>query len=247
MAWITGHRDDQPRIQQGPSDPERRHARGVRAHRRSRRARGDRCRAACSRSPWSKARSTPPPSWCSRRPPTATCSNATATAARTSRRRACTADASDETWLAVSVATDDAVGRRWSTCSGDPEWATDPELATYAGRRARHDELDAHLGEWSAEQRRRRRGRAARRPRGARPRSGATRARCTTTRSCRPGASTRTIDHPVVGHDGDARRWPFRFASVDRWLRTPAPTLGQHNHEILVDDLGVDEATCTRR
>ena len=37
--------------------------------------------------------------------------------------------------------------------------------------------------------------------------------------------------------------WPFRFASVDRWLRTPAPTLGQHNHEILVDDLGVDDAT----
>jgi crotonobetainyl-CoA:carnitine CoA-transferase CaiB-like acyl-CoA transferase len=36
---------------------------------------------------------------------------------------------------------------------------------------------------------------------------------------------------------------PFRFASVDRWLRTPAPTLGEHNHEILVDELGVDEAT----
>jgi hypothetical protein len=26
-------------------------------------------------------------------------------------------------------------------------------------------------------------------------------------------------------------------------LRTPAPTLGQHNHEILVDDLGIDETT----
>jgi hypothetical protein len=24
-------------------------------------------------------------------------------------------------------------------------------------------------------------------------------------------------------------------------LRTPAPTLGQHNHDILVDDLGLDE------
>jgi crotonobetainyl-CoA:carnitine CoA-transferase CaiB-like acyl-CoA transferase len=26
---------------------------------------------------------------------------------------------------------------------------------------------------------------------------------------------------------------PFRFASVDRWLRRAAPTLGQHNAEIL--------------
>ena len=26
---------------------------------------------------------------------------------------------------------------------------------------------------------------------------------------------------------------PFRLDDVDRWLRTPAPTLGQHNHEIL--------------
>ena len=36
---------------------------------------------------------------------------------------------------------------------------------------------------------------------------------------------------------------PFRFASVDRWLRTSAPTMGQHNREILVDELGVDDAT----
>jgi crotonobetainyl-CoA:carnitine CoA-transferase CaiB-like acyl-CoA transferase len=50
------------------------------------------------------------------------------------------------------------------------------------------------------------------------------------------------IDHPVVG-PMPTPTLPFRFASVDRWLRAPAPTMGQHNHEILVDDLGVDEDT----
>jgi crotonobetainyl-CoA:carnitine CoA-transferase CaiB-like acyl-CoA transferase len=50
------------------------------------------------------------------------------------------------------------------------------------------------------------------------------------------------IDHPIVG-TMPTPTLPFRFASVARWLRTPAPTLGQHNHEILVDELGIDEAT----
>ena len=26
---------------------------------------------------------------------------------------------------------------------------------------------------------------------------------------------------------------PFRFSRVDHWLRSPAPTLGQHNTEVL--------------
>jgi len=50
-----------------------------------------------------------------------------------------------------------------------------------------------------------------------------------------------TIDHPVVGRL-DTPTMPFRFASLDRWLRTPAPLLGAHNHEILVGELGIDEA-----
>ncbi|HBZ70268.1 MAG TPA: hypothetical protein DEP35_11255 [Deltaproteobacteria bacterium] len=32
---------------------------------------------------------------------------------------------------------------------------------------------------------------------------------------------------------------PFRFVGIDRWLRTPAPTLGQHNELVLCDLLGL--------
>ena len=34
---------------------------------------------------------------------------------------------------------------------GRPDWATDPALATHAGRRAAHDLLDEKLGAWAAE------------------------------------------------------------------------------------------------
>jgi crotonobetainyl-CoA:carnitine CoA-transferase CaiB-like acyl-CoA transferase len=34
---------------------------------------------------------------------------------------------------------------------------------------------------------------------------------------------------------------PFRFASQKSWLRSAAPTVGQHNREILRDVIGLDE------
>ena len=55
-----------------------------------------------------------------------------------------------ERWLALSVATD----AQWSAlvdALGRPDWATDPELATHAGRRAAHDLLDEKLAAWAAE------------------------------------------------------------------------------------------------
>jgi crotonobetainyl-CoA:carnitine CoA-transferase CaiB-like acyl-CoA transferase len=145
-----------------------------------------------------------------------------------------------ETWLAISV-TSDTEWQALVDALGAPEWALDPELATYTGRRARHDELDARLEAWSRE----------RDPAEAAELLVAHGVPAALGRDPRtlmehPQLQSRgfyeEIDHPIVGAL-PTPTLPFRFRSVDRWLRTPAPTLGQHNHEILVDDLGVDEAT----
>ena len=48
------------------------------------------------------------------------------------------------------------------------------------------------------------------------------------------------VDHPVTGRH-DLPSLPFRFAGHHRgWLRTPPPTLGQHNDEVLHSLLGLD-------
>ena len=41
-------------------------------------------------------------------------------------------------------------------------------------------------------------------------------------------------DHPVVGRH-PISTLPYRFASVKQWLRTPSPTLGQHNREVFAE------------
>jgi crotonobetainyl-CoA:carnitine CoA-transferase CaiB-like acyl-CoA transferase len=48
------------------------------------------------------------------------------------------------------------------------------------------------------------------------------------------------VEHGLSGRQ-DVMSVPFRYASVDRWLHRAAPTLGQHNSEIL-GELGYDEA-----
>jgi crotonobetainyl-CoA:carnitine CoA-transferase CaiB-like acyl-CoA transferase len=47
------------------------------------------------------------------------------------------------------------------------------------------------------------------------------------------------VEHPVVGRQATMSA-PFRYASVDHWLTRAAPTLGQHNAEVL-GELGYTE------
>jgi crotonobetainyl-CoA:carnitine CoA-transferase CaiB-like acyl-CoA transferase len=144
-----------------------------------------------------------------------------------------------EQWLAVSVHTDEQ-WRALRTALGSPGWASDPRLDTHEGRRAAHDRLDEELAKWA----------------GARQldeaietlaRHGVPAGRAYDPRITfrHPQLSARgyfeQIDHPVVGRQ-HIPGLPFRMATVDRWLQRPAPSLGEHNREILGGLLGLSDS-----
>jgi crotonobetainyl-CoA:carnitine CoA-transferase CaiB-like acyl-CoA transferase len=237
LAWLTGHVDDQPRIQRGPCDPnggmhavvgalvalEVRDRTGVGSLVESTMfeaalnisaelivewtAYANALSREGSRSPWAAPQGV-------------------------------YATDTPERWLVLSVATDD----QWSAlvdALGRPDWATDPALRTHAGRRAAHDLLDERLTAWAADIDQEK---AIDLLIGAGvPAAPAYDARRT---SEHPQFVARKyyeqLDHQIVGVR-DYPSLPFRYASVDRWLATPAPMLGQHNHELLTE-LGLSEA-----
>jgi crotonobetainyl-CoA:carnitine CoA-transferase CaiB-like acyl-CoA transferase len=237
LAWVTGHVDDQPRIQRGPCDIvsgvhavfsalvaiAQRSISGHGAHVESTMVEGALNAAAeqlveygaygkvmgreGNRSPWAA----PQGLYRSR----------------------------DGQWLALSVETD----AQWASLCAVmevPEWLADPGLASHAGRRARHDELDVPLRAWAA-------ARDAAIAVGQLVAGGVPAGTAFDPRivSTHPQLVARQffeeLDHPIVGTYRAAGP-PFRYASVPRWMKQAAPTLGQHNHDVLEGVLGMTES-----
>ena len=148
----------------------------------------------------------------------------------------------DEHWIAVSV--EDEQWPALVNLLGAPAWAQDPALSTVAGRFDAHDRLDQHLAEWFR----------------AQPRDDAVEQLQAAGIAAAPVVDNRDLmtqpvfeargfaewyDHPVVGRI-PVTTLPYRWSGIDRWIRRPAPTLGQHNHEVLSSILGLDEAEIER-
>jgi crotonobetainyl-CoA:carnitine CoA-transferase CaiB-like acyl-CoA transferase len=143
----------------------------------------------------------------------------------------------DDVWIALSVNDDTWPALR--RVLGDPDWSSNPAFATVAGRFEAHDEIDAHLSEWLVGQKVE---------------------EAVETLTSAGVAAAPVIDHrDVVTHplfeDRGFAEWiehpvtgrilvtamPFRHSRIERWLRRPAPTLGQHNSEVLSMILGLSD------
>ncbi len=230
MAWVTGHVDDQPRIPRGPCDPlagaHAAFAVLVALRERERTGRGPFIESTMVEAALNVA-AEQVLEWTA---------NGVELGRQGNRAPGFVPQGlypcqGDEQWLAVSVATDE-------------QWAALVATAGLSADRADHDAIDAELAAWAADQDLDEAVEAliaAGVPAGA--------ARDPRSISTHPQLVARgffeRIDHPVCGPQ-DVVGLPFHYASVERWLSRPAPTLGQHDREVLGGELGLDDAELDR-
>ena len=144
-----------------------------------------------------------------------------------------------EQWLALAVETDD----QWSSLLavlGSPAWAHDG-MATSSGRHAAHDDLDEHLRTAFV-------GRDRDELVELLASAGIPAAPVLPIawlleiEQLRDRGYVERVDHPVVGVR-EVQGIPFRYSSrPGPWFERPAPTLGQHNDEVLGEVLGLTPA-----
>jgi crotonobetainyl-CoA:carnitine CoA-transferase CaiB-like acyl-CoA transferase len=239
LAWVTGHPHDQPRIQQGPCDPlagmhgawaflvalAEREATGRGLH-----VESTMVEAALNAASEQLIEFTAYGRLLERM------GNRSPTAAPQGLYPCAGSEPGREQWLALSVETDEQ-WRGLVRALGDPPWTADPSLASFRGRFAAHDEIDERLRAWAAA-RDRDAAIAVLHAAGVPAAAVADPRRASESPQHRARGFFEEIDRAVIGRH-PTPTVPFRYASVARWLRRPAPTLGEHNREILVDLLGV--------
>jgi crotonobetainyl-CoA:carnitine CoA-transferase CaiB-like acyl-CoA transferase len=152
---------------------------------------------------------------------------------------ACRSDTGKENWLALAVQND----HQWEVLlavMGRPAWAHDASLGTAAGRREARELIDEELSAWCV-------ARDVNEIVDSLVRAGVAAARVIEPAKVPDNVQMRsrgfveTFDHGVVGHH-EVLSMPFRLASSPgRWFHSPAPTVGQHNHEVLQGLLGITD------
>jgi crotonobetainyl-CoA:carnitine CoA-transferase CaiB-like acyl-CoA transferase len=146
--------------------------------------------------------------------------------------------AGDDAWVAIAVVTD-AHWQALCAVTGAPELAKEPALAGICGRRDDAARIDELIAAWTSD-------RTPQEATDLLQAAGIPAAVVTASRDllANPQLVARRffqeLDHPVIG-SCHMPSLPLRLAAPDHeWLSRPAPTLGQHNGEILTDLLGQD-------
>jgi crotonobetainyl-CoA:carnitine CoA-transferase CaiB-like acyl-CoA transferase len=240
LAWVTGHADDQPRIPRGPCDPlagmHGAFALLVALAERAVSGHGHHVESTMVESALNVA-AEQVVEWSAYENLMQREGNRSALAAPQGLYPCAGGQPGAEQWLALSVATD-AQWRALCSALGDPAWALDSALETRAGRRDVHEAIDERLRDWTL-------GReradvvAELRDLGVPASEVADPCRLLETNpQLRSRGYFEAPEHPIVG-PMPLPSLPFRYAGVDRWLRMPAPTLGQHNERVLCGTLGL--------
>ena len=149
----------------------------------------------------------------------------------------------DDEWCVISVHDDDE-WRAFCEATGSPTLAEDPEFATHRARKAREDDLDAAVAEWTrsftAEE-------VVQRLQSA----GVHAAKVNTMADLYddPQLAARNtwweIEHSEVGeHEYESP--PFRLSETTAEPGLPDPCLGEHNEEFFRAVYGMDEGRFTR-
>jgi crotonobetainyl-CoA:carnitine CoA-transferase CaiB-like acyl-CoA transferase len=144
-----------------------------------------------------------------------------------------------EHWLAISVVSD-AHWRALRAAMDEPDWAQTAAFDTHEGRAAAQDALDERLRAWT---RSHERGslETLLRTHGVPASAVADPCRLLETN---PQLVSRgffeALEHPVVG-PMPLPTAPARTERITRWLRTPAPTMGRDNAEVLGGLLGLGD------
>ncbi len=225
LAWITGYADDQPRIQRGPCDPNAgMHAAfGIVAAlvHRTKTGRGCFVESPMVESALNIA-AEQVVEWTAYGTLMERNGNRGPYAAPQGIYRC----DKEETWVAIGIETD----AQWQALSKKLNRADLSDLSLDA-RQERHDEIDELIQEWA--KRRTDEDAAAEFVAAGIPAAIVRDPRCS---SDHPQFLHRRFieasTHPIIGTQ-PTQGMPFRFASVDKWLQSPAPTLGQHNAKIL--------------
>jgi crotonobetainyl-CoA:carnitine CoA-transferase CaiB-like acyl-CoA transferase len=147
----------------------------------------------------------------------------------------------DDAWVAIAVPSEAHWGALCGVL-GAPELAKDPALAAVSGRRSHASRIDEVIEAWTST-------RSPQQAADVLQAAGVPAAVVTLSRDllAHPQLQARgffeELDHPVVGRC-QLPAMPIRLgASGHRWLLRAAPTLGQHNAQILTELLGQDDAS----
>jgi crotonobetainyl-CoA:carnitine CoA-transferase CaiB-like acyl-CoA transferase len=148
--------------------------------------------------------------------------------------------AGSDNWLVISIESDD----EWAAfcnAAGHPEWAQDERFGNVLGRHAHHDELDKLIESWTRAQDHYEAFHLLQRA-GVKAAPVLNGKEIYFDPQFRERGQFDIVDQPIMGKRPVGRHLAAKFDDFVADAAGPAPTLGQHNHEVLSGLLGLSDA-----